>query len=145
MEKAGDAAGDLRIAIADDVTAAIDSAAARSYHPGMPLWHCPHCGTPQAEAARCWVCRKSSTTCAACRHFRRGVVASLGYCGLDRRHMPLRGDDIRSCWEGAARHVPSLTPGSAEQAAALPSVEAIVPVELTPRTGIEGFWADSDL
>jgi hypothetical protein len=68
----------------------------------MPLWHCPHCGTPQAESARCWVCRKSSTSCATCRHFRHAVAAQIGYCGLDRRRQPLRGDEMRGCWEGAA-------------------------------------------
>jgi hypothetical protein len=68
----------------------------------MPLWHCPHCGTPQPESARCWVCRKSSTSCATCRHFRHAVAAQLGYCGLDRRRQPLRGDEMRGCWEGAA-------------------------------------------
>jgi hypothetical protein len=68
----------------------------------MPLWHCPHCGTPQPEAARCWVCRKSSTSCATCRHFRRGVAGQLGYCGLDRRREPLSGDEIRACWEATA-------------------------------------------
>ncbi len=66
----------------------------------MPMWHCPHCGTPQAEAARCWVCRKSSTSCATCRHFRHSVAVQLGYCGLDRARGPLRGDEIRPCWEG---------------------------------------------
>ena len=30
----------------------------------MPMWRCPHCGTPQAETARCWVCRRSTTACA---------------------------------------------------------------------------------
>ncbi len=68
----------------------------------MPLWHCPHCGTPQAETARCWVCRKSSTSCATCRHFRRGVAGHLGYCGLDRRRDPLGGDEIRGCWDSSA-------------------------------------------
>ena len=63
------------------------------------MWRCPHCGTPQAETARCWVCRRSSTACATCRHFRRSVAAQLGYCGLDRERRPLRGDEIRACWE----------------------------------------------
>ena len=67
---------------------------------GMPMWRCPHCGTPQAETARCWVCRRSSTACATCRHFRRSVAGQLGYCGLDRQRRPLRGDEIRACWEG---------------------------------------------
>jgi hypothetical protein len=66
----------------------------------MPMWRCPHCGTPQAETARCWVCRRSSTSCATCRHYRRSVAAQLGYCGLDRNRQPLTGDEIRGCWEG---------------------------------------------
>jgi hypothetical protein len=65
----------------------------------MPMWRCPHCATPQAEAARCWVCHRSSTACASCRHFRRSVAAQVGYCGLDRARRPLRGDEIRACWE----------------------------------------------
>jgi hypothetical protein len=67
----------------------------------MPLWRCPHCATPQAETARCWVCHRSSTACGACRHFRRSVAAQLGYCGLDRQRGPLTGDEIRPCWEAA--------------------------------------------
>ena len=65
----------------------------------MPMWRCPHCGTPQAETARCWVCRRSSTSCGTCRNYRRSVAGQLGYCGLDRRRQPLTGDEIRSCWE----------------------------------------------
>jgi hypothetical protein len=68
----------------------------------MPMWRCPHCGTPQPEAARCWVCRRSSTTCSTCRHFRRSLAASVGFCGLDRRRLPLRGDEHRGCWDPAA-------------------------------------------
>ena len=63
------------------------------------MWRCPHCETPQAEAARCWVCRRSSTACGSCRHFRRAVAGGLGYCGLDRTRAPLAGDEIRACWE----------------------------------------------
>ena len=66
----------------------------------MPMWRCPHCGTPQAETARCWVCRRSSTACGTCRSFRHSVAGSLGYCGLDRGRQPLVGDEIRACWEG---------------------------------------------
>jgi hypothetical protein len=65
----------------------------------MPMWRCPHCGTPQAETARCWVCRRSSTSCATCRNYRRSVAAQLGYCGLDRTRQPLTGEEIRGCWE----------------------------------------------
>jgi len=69
------------------------------------MWRCPHCGTPQAETARCWVCRRSSTACGTCRNFRRSVAGSLGYCGLDRRRQPLAGDEIRECWEAGAGDV----------------------------------------
>ena len=82
----------------------------------MPMWRCPHCGTPQAETARCWVCRRSSTSCATCRHFRRSVAAQLGFCGLDRGRQPLNGDEIRGCWESwpigsvAAERQPTIGP-----------------------------------
>jgi hypothetical protein len=76
----------------------------RSYHERMS-WRCPHCSTPQAEASRCWVCHRSSTSCGTCRHFRQSVASRVGYCGLDRRHEPLRGDEVRACWEDAAAAV----------------------------------------
>jgi hypothetical protein len=63
------------------------------------MWHCPHCGAPQAETARCWVCRRSSTTCSTCRHFRPALSADLGYCALDRARRPLTGRELRGCWE----------------------------------------------
>ena len=66
------------------------------------MWRCPHCGTPQAETARCWVCKRSSTACGTCRNFRHSVAGSLGFCGLDGRRQPLAGDEIRACWEAAA-------------------------------------------
>ena len=68
----------------------------------MALWRCPHCGTPQPVTARCWVCRRSSTSCATCRHFRASVAARIGYCGLDRDRKPLEGAEIRTCWVSAA-------------------------------------------
>lgn len=68
----------------------------------MPMWRCPHCGTPQPVTARCWVCRRSSTSCGTCRHFRGSVAANIGYCGLARDRRPLRGDEIRACWEEGA-------------------------------------------
>jgi hypothetical protein len=67
----------------------------------MPVWRCPHCGTPQAESSRCWVCRRSTTTCATCRHFRRGIASGLGLCGLDARRTALDGTEIRACWVAA--------------------------------------------
>src|SRR5262245_47348121 len=66
----------------------------------MALWRCPNCGTPQPVTARCWVCRRSSTSCASCVHFRTSVAARIGYCGLDRGREPLSGGEVRSCWVG---------------------------------------------
>lgn len=68
----------------------------------MPSWRCPHCSTPQAEASRCWVCHRSSTSCGTCRHFRGSVAARVGFCGRDRRREPLLGDEVRACWEDGA-------------------------------------------
>ena len=62
------------------------------------MWRCPHCGTPQAEASRCWVCRRSGTSCATCQNFRQAVFGTTGYCALDRRRVALVGDEIRDCW-----------------------------------------------
>ena len=87
----------------------------------MPMWRCPHCATPQAEAGRCWVCHRSTTACGACRNFRRSVAGQLGYCGVDRKRGPLRGDEIRPCWEAADATVASPTP--------LPGVGAAWPLE----------------
>ncbi len=64
----------------------------------MATWRCPHCRTPQAEAARCWVCHRSSTSCATCADFRHAVFGGAGYCGRDRRRGSLAGDEIRPCW-----------------------------------------------
>jgi hypothetical protein len=99
----------------------------------MPTWRCPHCGTPQTETARCWVCRRSSTACGTCRHFRRSVAAQLGYCGLDRRRAPLVGDEIRACWEstpaaaGAATTAPvtARTPAAADRPGRLDFIEVV--------------------
>ena len=79
-----------------------DAGASRSYHRRVAMWHCPHCGAPQAETARCWVCRRSSTTCSTCVNFRRSLAGDLGYCALDHRRRPLTGREQRGCWEGRA-------------------------------------------
>jgi hypothetical protein len=65
----------------------------------MAPWRCPHCGTPQPETSRCWVCSRPSTICSTCLLYRRSVVARLGYCAKDRRRVPRRGDEIMACWE----------------------------------------------
>ena len=97
----------------------------------MPSWRCPHCSTPQPEASRCWVCHRSSTSCATCRHFRTSVAARVGFCGLDRRRLPLIGDEVRSCWEdGAAPVLPDPpTPGLLD----LLTDTALEPAEPRPR------------
>ena len=80
------------------------------------MWHCPHCGAPQAETARCWVCRRSSTTCSTCRHFRTSLAADVGYCGNDRWRTPLTGLELRACWEEGRRSattLPAPVPGDA--------------------------------
>ena len=107
----------------------------------MPMWRCPHCGTPQAETARCWVCRRSSTTCSTCRHFRRSVAAQIGYCGLDRQRLPLAGTEIRGCWEPGAPRAADGPPAGAprplddELEAPSPALRLrdFVPVELVRR------------
>jgi hypothetical protein len=127
----------------------------------MPMWRCPHCGTPQAETSRCWVCKRSSTSCGTCRHFRRSIAGQLGYCGLDARRKPLIGDELRGCWEaGASFESPTSRPvrefvplrprldfvpveparkrrpAPAEPAAGLPAPNA------TAGESLPGFWND---
>ena len=76
----------------------------------MPSWRCPHCSTPQPEASRCWVCHRSSTSCGTCRNFRGSVAARVGFCGLDKRRLPLIGDEVRACWEDGATAAPEQPP-----------------------------------
>jgi hypothetical protein len=92
------------------------------------MWRCPHCETPQAETSRCWVCKRSSTSCGTCRHFRRAIAGQLGYCGLDARRRPLNGDELRGCWEaGPSFEVP--TPRPARDFVPLRPRLEFVPVE----------------
>lgn len=86
-----------------NLTESLDRRRRRSYDPPMPVWRCPHCATPQAESSRCWVCRRSTTSCATCRHFRRGVAGGLGICGLAPRRSALDGTEMRACWTGMPR------------------------------------------
>src|SRR5262245_17977993 len=93
----------------------------------MPIWRCPHCGTPQAETSRCWVCRRSSTTCSTCRHFRRSLAANVGFCGIDPKRLPLTGLERRGCWEeGPARahDAFSIAPADAEPEGPVPELGA---------------------
>jgi hypothetical protein len=84
-------------------------------------WHCPHCGALQAEAARCWVCRRSSTTCSTCRNFRLSLATDVGYCALDRRRRPLTGRELRGCWE----HRPAPEPTAGRERARQTLVPAV--------------------
>ncbi len=102
----------------------------RSYDSTMPMWRCPHCGVPQPETSRCWVCHRSSTSCGTCRNFRHAVVANIGYCGRDRGRSGLTGDEIRPCWEGAGQVRVTL--------AAAPDGERLRPSQ--PVAG--SFWLD---
>src|SRR4051794_14583072 len=91
-------------------------------------WRCPHCETPQPEASRCWVCHRSSTSCGTCRQFQRSVAARTGFCGLDRRRRPLRGDEVRPCWEDAA------TPAAPEPS--IPGMLGLLTEADVPTTGV---------
>jgi hypothetical protein len=84
------------------------------------MWACPHCGAPQAEAARCWVCHRSSTTCSTCRHFRTSLAADVGYCGKDRWRTPLSGLELRACWEEGRRVAAGAQAKAGSTAAAVP-------------------------
>jgi len=101
----------------------------------MAMWHCPNCGTPQAESARCWVCHRSSTTCSTCRHFRQSLAATVGYCGLDRRRLPLTGTELRGCWTGPLPGTATEPPHVVAELDPGVRLRGFVPVELVPRSG----------
>jgi hypothetical protein len=86
------------------------------------MWRCPHCGAPQAESARCWVCHTSSTTCSTCRHFQAALTSDVGWCGLDPRRRPLTGLEQRGCWQ------------ERPAAAATPATQGDAGADLRPRT-----------
>jgi hypothetical protein len=151
----------------DGGTNPIDRRGMRSYDPCMPLWRCPHCATPQPEASRCWLCGRSTTTCAACRHYRRGVASGLGLCGKNPGRLALRGTEMQPCWEG--RPVPDVPASVRDASGAAPrgreerSPRTFVPVDelrsrrervapVTPASPIAGgagparwsLWGDPD-
>lgn len=68
----------------------------------MATWRCPHCATLQVEAARCFLCDRSATSCGTCVNFRPSLVGGVGYCALDRRREPLSGAEQRPCWTSGA-------------------------------------------
>jgi hypothetical protein len=106
------------------------------------MWRCPHCATPQAEAARCWVCHRSSTSCASCRNFRRSISAGVGYCALDRGRGALHGQEIRSCWEPviALRGAAAAADPGGVPAPDLISVETLVGADMDSGR----FWRDAE-
>ncbi len=66
--------------------------------PRSGTWRCPHCGTPQAESARCWVCHRSSTCCGTCANYLASLVPGTGFCALDAKRRTVRSEDLRGCW-----------------------------------------------
>jgi len=115
----------------------------------VTLWRCPHCATPQPETSRCWVCKRSSTSCGTCRNFRHSVALQFGYCGLDRRRLPLLGDEIRPCWEAAevaadAEAEPGTrTPALARTFDFVPLDEALPAAVGSPRPDSRTLWGDA--
>ena len=114
------------------------------------MWRCPHCGAPQAESARCWVCHRSSTTCSTCRHFQVALSADAGWCGLDPKRLPLTGLEQRGCWQErpVATAPPAADAGApgghrmgpagaddGEEGWATPGID-FIPVELVERTAL---------
>jgi len=93
------------------------------------MWRCPHCGTPQAETARCWVCRRSSTTCSTCSHFRRSLAAGVGTCGLDPKRRPLTGRELRGCWTDRVVAGPAERPETERPPLPILALEALDVVE----------------
>jgi hypothetical protein len=117
----------------------------------MVSWRCPHCGAPQREAARCWVCQRSTTSCASCRNFRKAVAGRLGYCSLDKRRTPLSGDEERPCWERSAAETygeTGATGGTAEPVAVAGRGlwGAPAPTDTPPDRAARGhgMWTESD-
>ncbi|HEY3524346.1 MAG TPA: hypothetical protein VGK63_11655, partial [Candidatus Limnocylindrales bacterium] len=71
-------------------------------------------------------------------------MGGLGYCGLDRRRSPLRGTELRGCWQPAASGRTSLFDaattgggGAAGAHGAPPGAEARGDNPPTNRHGIE--------
>ena len=104
-------------------TTAVDSAPPVAAYHQRPcrMWRCPHCATPQAETARCWVCHRSSTACGACRHFRRSVAGPTRLLRPGPPAKPAHGDEIRPCWEAAD--------ATSVNVPALPGVGPVWPLE----------------
>jgi hypothetical protein len=113
------------------------------------MWHCPSCGALQEETARCWVCRRSSTTCSTCRHFRTSLSAEVGWCALDPKRRPLTGLEQRGCWQErpaaaepptaqvgirTGRRQPGIAADPDGEGWAAPSLD-FIPVELVGRIG----------
>ena len=124
------AGGSLALALAPGRT--------RSYNRGMSGWRCPHCGSPQMETSRCWVCHRSTTTCISCRQYRRAVAGRLGYCALDKHRTPLHGDEERACWVPSIVE-PVVAPGSESGMAPAPTRVSAPSRQAAPAAGMD-LW-----
>ena len=104
------------------------------------------------ETSQCWVCRRSTASCASCRHFRRSVAGRLGYCALDTRRTPLTGEEERECWERAVAEVESERDDAPDEtavpaAAAGEGLWGIAPsgsAQPDEGTRAQGMWTEAD-
>jgi hypothetical protein len=118
----------------------------------MASWRCPHCGSPQKETVRCWVCHRYTTSCASCLHFRRSIAGDFGYCALDKGRAALTGDEERACWQPRAAEVEGEADDASEEKAVPAAAgggglwDAIAPTETAPdsEARVQGMWTESD-
>jgi hypothetical protein len=118
----------------------------------MAGWRCPHCGSPQAETSRCWVCHRSTTSCASCRHFRKSIAGRLGYCAQDKGRAPIDGTEQRACWERTSAEefaTSGASPGPTRPVASSPGIGlwgSVATGESSPDRAAPAIcmWTESD-
>lgn len=124
----------------------------RSYNRVMASWRCPHCGSPQTETSRCWVCGRSTASCASCLHFRSSIAGHFGYCALDKGRAPLTGEEERACWERKAAELESERDDAPDETAVPAPAGSgglwgtIAPTETAPEgeARVQGMWTEPD-
>ena len=102
------------------------------------------------EAAWCWVCRRSTTSCASCRQFRTSVAGRLSYCALDKGRTPLTGEEERACWERKTteaeadkRAAEEVVPAAADSGD-LWSIPAAAKAPEDDGVRVPGIWTEAD-